>query len=398
MMKDTFLKIIMFLAAISVIFTCTEDENLGEEGPIATCFDGIMNGAEEGVDCGGTCVIVCPQGNQLEGEIVVTLELDPSVEYLVTGPLLIRDGAKLLIPAGTVIKVQPDVNAYIAFAQGGQIFANGQPDNPIIFTSNADVPTPGDWGGIIFAGKAPINTSTVDRTEILDIFYGGTETDDTSGVMKYLRVEYAGAEFDETKQFNAFSFYGVGAFTTCNYVQAVHCLGDGFKFIGGSINPKWMVATGIVGNGFHITDGWNGQGDSWYISDVNKAGIKIGNNPVNEGLSPITTGSLKNVSIIGPLAEGAIQYTNGGAMTTFENIYTSGIDLGINVVGDGAISQIDMGNLIINSIQFADPGVGFNATNYSGTNSAFYTIGTTIGAGNEAELPTWASSWTTGFN
>ncbi len=397
-MKNTFLKIFSFLMISSLVLTCTGDENMVDEGPIASCFDGIMNGNEQDVDCGGTCVIVCPPIDRLEGEIFVPLELNASIEYLVTGPLLIRDGAKLLIPAGTVIKVQPGVNAYIAVAQGGQIFANGQPDNPIVITSNADNPAPGDWGGIIIAGKAPINTMDVDRTEIIDIFYGGTVENDTSGILKYLRVEYAGAQFDATKQFNAFSFYGVGAFTTLTYVQAVHSLGDGLKFIGGTINPKWMVSTAINGNGMHITDGWNGQGDSWYVTEVNKAGIRIGNNPINKDLSPITTGNFQNISIVGSLSEGAIHYTDGGAITNFDNVYTSGIDLGINVGGVTATSQIEMNNLIINAIQFANPSPGFNATNHSGANTTFYTESTTVGAGNGAGLPTWAIGWTTGFN
>jgi hypothetical protein len=356
-----------------------------------------MNGAETGIDCGGTCVIVCPPSDKLEGEIVSVLELNASVEYLLTGPLLIRDGASLFIPAGTVIKVEPGINAYIAVAQGGQIRANGQSDNPIIITSNATNPAPGDWGGLIFAGKAPINTKTVDRTEIIDIFYGGTLVNDSSGVLKYLRVEYAGAQFDASKKFSAISFYGVGAFTTFNYVQVIHSLGDNIKFIGGTINPKWIVSTNTNENAFHITDGWNGQGDSWYIKDIQKAGIKIGNNPIIEDLSPMTMGAIENISVKGPLADGAINYTNGGAMVTFNNVFTSGLNLGINVNGQAATTQIDMNSLNINSIQFANPSAGFIPTNYTGTNSTFYSEGDNLGAGNEGELPSWAMGWTIDF-
>ncbi len=396
-MKDAFFNTIIFLLISSIVLTCSKEENMGIEGPITSCFDGIMNGAEEGIDCGGTCVIVCPPSDKLEGEIVGTLELNPSVEYLLTGPLLIRDRANLIIQAGTVIKVQSGINAYIAVAQGGQIFANGQSDNPIVITSNAANPAPGDWGGIIFAGKAPINTSTVDRTEIIDIFYGGTEVNDSSGLLKYLRIEYAGAQFDASKKFSAISFYGVGAFTTFTYIQVIHSLGNNFKFIGGTINPKWIVSTDTNENGFHITDGWNGEGDSWYIASTDKAGIKIGNNPTIEDLSPITMGTLQNISIIGPLTEGAIHYTNGGAITTFNTIYTFGLNLGINVSGQAAASQIDLNNLTINTIQFANPSVGFSPTNHTGTNTTFYTEANNIGAGNAAELPSWATGWTIEF-
>ncbi len=397
MAKKPFFKAILFALISSFVLTCASDEPIVAEGPVASCFDGIMNGAEGGIDCGGTCVIVCPPSDNLEGEIVTTLELNASVEYLLTGPLLIRDGASLLIPAGTVIKVESGINAYIAVAQGGQIRANGQSDNPIVITSNATNPAPGDWGGIIFAGKAPINTGTVDRTEIIDIFYGGARVNDTSGVLKYVRVEYAGAQFDTSKKFSAISFYGVGAFTTFTYVQVIHSLGNSFKFIGGTINPKWVVSTNTDGNGFEITDGWNGKGDSWYIANTDKSGIKIGNNPTIEDLNPITMGMLQNISIVGPLTEGAINYSDGGAITNFNNIYTSGLNLGINVNGQAATSQIDMNSLIINNIQFANPLTGFIPTNHTGTNTTFYTEADNVGAGNGAELPTWATGWTTGF-
>lgn len=397
MAKRPFFKAIILALISSVVLTCSDNESLGVEGPIASCFDGIMNGTEEGIDCGGKCATICPPSDNLEGEIVGTISLNASVEYLLTGSLLIRDKAKLIIPAGTVIKVESGINAYIAVAQGGGIFASGQSDNPIVITSNSTNPAPGDWGGLIFAGKAPINTSTVDRTEIVDIFYGGTEVNDSSGLLKYLRVEYAGAQFDTSKKFSAISFYGVGAFTTFTYVQVIHSLGNNFKFIGGTINPKWVVSTNTNENGFHITDGWNGEGDSWYIANTDKAGIRIGNNPNIEDLSPITMGNLQNISILGPLTEGAIHYTNGGAIATFNDIYTSGINLGINVSGQAAASQIDMNNLTINNIQFANPSVGFSPTNHTGTNTSFYTEADNLGAGNAAELPNWATGWTTGF-
>ena len=396
MCKKDFLKFIIFIFISSVVFTCSNKEPI-KIGPIASCFDGIMNGAETGIDCGGTCVIVCPPSDTLQGEIVSILELNASVEYLLTGPLLIRDGASLLIPAGTVIKVEPGINAYIAIAQGGQIRANGQSDNPIVITSNAANPAPGDWGGLIFAGRAPINTKTVDRTEIIDIFYGGTSENDSSGVLKYLRVEYAGAQFDAYMKFSAISFYGVGAFTTFNYVQVIHALGDNIKLIGGTINPKWIVSTNTNENAFHITDGWNGQGDSWYIKDIQKAGIKIGNNPEIEDLSPLTMGTLQNISIIGALPDGAINYGNGGAMVTFNNVFTSELTLGINVNGQAAATQIDMNSLTINTIQFANPSNGFMPTNHTGTNTTFYTEVNNLGAGNEDGLPSWAMGWTTGL-
>ncbi len=54
---------------------------------------------------------------------------------------------------------------------------------------------PGDWGGIILLGKAPTNRPTSPAPIIeggVNRPYGGTDPNDNSGILKYVRIEFSG--------------------------------------------------------------------------------------------------------------------------------------------------------------------------------------------------------------
>ena len=395
-MKNNIFKVIFITISLIVIVSCSgDDPNSG--GTFISCTDGFKNGDEEGVDCGGTCADPCPVENALEGVIVSRLVLSPSIEYILTGPLIIRDGAQLEIHAGTIIKAQSGKNAYIAVAQGGKIFVWGQPDNPVIMTSDAENPTAGDWGGLVICGKAPTNNGDNSRSEIADLFYGGSEITDSSGSLKYLRVENTGEMFNNSKKFNGVSFFGVGSHTNIEYVQSFEGMGDGFKFYGGTVNAKWLIASNSGENSISMTEGWNGIGEFWYLSGASKSGIRMSNNQNSESATPVTTGTISNVSIEGPVTEGSINYTEGGGIFTIDDLYTSNINLGIKVTDGIETSRIDTGDLNINNILFDNTSFGFIATDYSGSNTSFFVQGNTVGAENGLAQPSWAIDWTIGF-
>ncbi|QCW98639.1 hypothetical protein FGM00_00325 [Aggregatimonas sangjinii] len=362
-----------------------------------TCFDGILNGDEVTVDCGGACPGFCPTESEgiLEGELVSRIQLEASVEYRLTGPYLVRDKAELSIPAGTVIKADPGKGAYIAVAQGGRLNVFGQPDNPVIITSGAQNPVPGDWGGIVISGRAPINGENLGRSDIIDIFYGGSTATDTSGVLNYLRVEYAGAEVNDRK-FDAIAFYGVGSLTTVTRVQAFESLGNGIRFIGGTVNTKWVVATNNGENAIAMTNDWSGKGEFWHLSGSKNAGIQIRSDIENPPQTAID--SIRNISIIGPSLEIGLDYTSGNGRYTFTNVYTNGLSTGIRVDNAVVSSNIELGNLQLDSVEFDNPQIDFIPTNYTGDNTSFYTEATTDGAGNRAQLPNWTNGWTRGID
>ena len=99
-----------------------------------------------------------PQNENLAGNLTADLVLDANVDYVLTGALLVKDGATLTIPAGTTIKaIAGGTDVYILVERGGKIIADGTPAQPIVFTSSAATPAAGDWGGIIINGRAPIS-------------------------------------------------------------------------------------------------------------------------------------------------------------------------------------------------------------------------------------------------
>ncbi|WKB82383.1 hypothetical protein QYR09_04970 [Cellulophaga lytica] len=397
-MKKTFLKFMMIASVLgTVMVSCSSDDDSGDKN---TCSDGIQNGDETGVDCGGSSCQPCAS-NALEGEITDELTLDASVEYELKGKLEILDGGKLTIPAGTVIKATGGTASYIAVAQGGQIFVNGTASDPVVMTSGEASPAAGNWGGLVVCGKAPTNKGTAVTSEVADLTYGGSVTDDNSGVIRYLRIEYTGATFTNDKEFNGLSLFGVGSGTTVEYVQSYNGGDDGIEFFGGTVTGKYLVSTNSGDDGIDFADGWNGNGDFWYISGAAFAGIE-GSNLAEEpaGVDPVTTTTLSNITVAGPVTEGALYYKEGGGNFTIDNFYAAGVDLGVKVKDSDtpAATRLEADALKITNMQFASVADGFEKTDYTGANQSFISEGIATGAGNGAAAPDWAAGWTRGLD
>ncbi|MER3375486.1 MAG: hypothetical protein RIM83_12685 [Allomuricauda sp.] len=403
-MKKSLFKFLLSFAAMAFIVSCASDDNgptpPTDDDPVATCSDNIQNGDETGVDCGGSCS-ACPEPPvELSGDVTEDTELDASNEYSLTGSYIVKAGASLTIPAGTVIKASGGTAAFIGVERGAQIFINGTASAPVVMTSDAASPAQGDWGGLVIAGDAPTNKGVDVTTEVGELTYGGNTADDDSGSITYLRVEYTGATFSNDKEFNGVSLFGVGSGTTFEYVQSYNGGDDGIEFFGGTVDGNYLVSIGSGDDSIDFADGWTGNGSNWYIAGGAKAGIEGSNNGDDGDATPVTTTTLSNITVVGPVTEGALFFKEGGGSFTIDNFYASDIDLGVNVTdGDAPAGvRIENGDLAITNIQFADAAEGFAATNYAGANQAFYTEGIATGAGNGAASPDWASGWTTGLD
>lgn len=333
------------------------------------------------------------QGTINEGNI----QLDASVAYNLTGALIVEDGAKLTIPAGTKISASGGTNAYIAVAQGGQIFVNGTANNPVVMTSLKTSPAAGDWGGLVICGKARTNKGGgTASAEVSSLSYGGNENTDNSGSVKYLRLEYTGAEFTADKQFNGLSLFGVGSGTTIEYVQSFKGKDDGVEFFGGTVSGKYLVSTESGDDGIDFADGWNGTGEFWYVIDAAKAGIEGSNNGDDGNATPATTASISKVSIVNSGTskdEGAIYMKEGTGVWTASNIFISGGASGFFMKSSDAVTlkHITDGDHSISLVQFSSiTGEKVNGT----TSTSFFTEGDTAGAGSGATLPSWANGWT----
>src|SRR5690606_17390073 len=256
---------------------------------------------------GGTSFVL--DRNNLTGEINDGEVILESGTYKLTGKLIVNANAKLTIRAGVKIEATPatagDFGAvrYIAIAQDGEIDVQGTASNPVVMTSANQAP--GAWGGLVLCGKAPINKGVTASAEVSDLTYGGTEAGDSSGSIRYLRLEYTGFSYNSEKEFNGLSLFGVGSGTTIEYVQAYEGSDDGFEWFGGTVNASNLVvfnSNESVGDDlFDWTEGWNGEGTNWYGKRTNAGnrGIEADNNSNNHLATPISNPTISNITLIG---------------------------------------------------------------------------------------------------
>src|SRR5690606_21627446 len=126
----------------------------------------------------------------------------------------------LTIEPGTVIMGDKNSKGTLIVERGGKIMAQGTKEKPIVFTSAqpAGQRAAGDWGGLIILGKAPVNLGNSAKIEGgVDREYGGTDANDNSGVLKYVRIEFSGIAFQPDNEINGLTMGGVGAGTTVDY-------------------------------------------------------------------------------------------------------------------------------------------------------------------------------------
>ena len=189
----------------------------------------------------------------------VTVTLKPGVDYLLTGALVAKEGATLVIEPGTVLKAKVGgADVYVAIEQGATINAEGTATAPITITSAAATPRSGDWGGLIIAGQAPINKGATATAEVVGLTYGGSDAADNSGVISHVILEYTGARLSGEQEFNGFTFYGVGSRTTVNNLVCKYGDDDGVEFFGGAVNVTNILCVNIKDDMFDWTDGYTG--------------------------------------------------------------------------------------------------------------------------------------------
>lgn len=227
-------------------------------------------------------------------------------KWLLSGGVSVDNGATLTIQAGTEIYAANDgTTPFLAIQRGAKINAVGTASQPIVMTTIKKVtgtPAPGDWGGVIVNGKAQINSGTEASGEGNTGLFGGSNDADNSGVIKYVRVEYAGKLLSTDNELNGFSFNAVGSGTTVEYIQAYMGADDGIEFFGGTVSVKYAVSTGNEDDSFDWTLGWRGNGQFWVVdqkSNGGDRGIEADNNGDNNSLSPFSNPTLANLTLIG---------------------------------------------------------------------------------------------------
>lgn len=199
----------------------------------------------------------------LSGDITEDTKLYKKDIYLLLGSVFVTDSATLTIEPGTVIIGDFKTNGSLIISKGSRIFANGLETDPIVFTSNRGVKKQGDWGGLFILGDAPTNkfgnesalNYGLKPSSYKNISYGGNNTNDDSGILKYVRIEYAGKRTKNFGFFNALTLAGVGSETTIENVMVSYCYGNSFNVIGGEVNLEKMISYRTSSNDYEFNYG-----------------------------------------------------------------------------------------------------------------------------------------------
>jgi Fibronectin type III domain len=190
--------------------------------------------------------------------------------YTLSGYVKVSNGATLTVQPGTKIIGDTLVKgSSLWILRGSKLIADGTAANPIVFTSARSSPNrkPGDWGGIIIVGKGKINRTatpifTEGPTGAAEDYSGGTDNNDNSGSLTYVRVEFAGYDVSNGggQELNSISSYAVGRGTRFDYIESMAGLDDAFEFFGGAVDIRHMFSFESGDDHFDWTEGYSGRG------------------------------------------------------------------------------------------------------------------------------------------
>jgi hypothetical protein len=322
-----------------------------------------------------TCNCV-PQSNEVNVSENITTDTKWTADkiYILTTRVAVESGATLMIDPGTIIKGEAGAEANataLLIARGAKIMAEGTAESPIIFTSVADeiqsgqiispnlpVTINGLWGGVIILGKAPISADA-QSVQIEGIppsdqngLYGGTVSDDNSGIFKYVSIRHGGTDIGEGNEINGLTLGGVGSGTVIDHIEVISNVDDGIEWFGGSVNATNCLVWGQGDDAFDCDQAWTGTLDNFiYIAGPNSDhGLEL------DGPEGSLNGAftLKN----GILKGGTGEYGDlrSDVMVTLENIYffnfssSSDLEMDNNGVAQNYLDgEINFSNLQFNT-------------------------------------------------
>lgn len=264
-------------------------------------------------DDGGT-VVTPPTGetNIISG-VISSSKFYAKGKWILKGYVYVTEGATITFEAGCVIQSDVTEKGALIIERGAKLIASGTAAMPIVFTSGKPVGSraPGDWGGIILLGKAPTNRPLDPAPTIeggVGRQYGGTDPLDESGILRFVRIEYAGIAAEPGSEINGLTCGGVGSGTIIENVQVSFGNDDAFEFFGGTVNAKNLVAFATADDDFDFDFGYTGK-IQFAVScrkpdfvDAGDAGngIECDNDAASSLASPRTKPQLSNFTIIGP--------------------------------------------------------------------------------------------------
>lgn len=275
-------------------------------------------------------ITVYPAPTQTITGSITSQTWSPSNTYLLSGNVSVASGSTLTILPGTVIRGDKNSKACLIITKGAQINAQGTVTNPIVFTSNESSRNPADWGGVVILGNGIINTACSTcptnpnsnfiegfATQLPETAYGGNNNTESSGIMSYCRIEFAGVALSTTpnSELNGLTMGGVGSGTQIDHIQVSFGGDDSFEWFGGSVDAKYLISFRGLDDDFDTDYGYSGRVQFGLVvrdKDISDAaGDSNGfesDNSGGTGLNrlPITKAIFSNMTVIGPKRDGTV--------------------------------------------------------------------------------------------
>jgi hypothetical protein len=261
-----------------------------------------------------------------------TIHFSSDTVYVVAVNIVRNAGQVLEIEKGTLIKMRDRLS--VTINPGAVIKAEGSASEPIVFTSAAVtagagvVGTDGSgthfWYGIRIIGNASIQPQS------------------SSGVLKYVRIEFAGGDenFSGTP---SLLLQNVGSGTEINHIQVSYSFEtSSFEFRGGTCNASNLISYASGDYDYYIEDGYTGKLQFLLayrhpffpinLVPPRLAGMFINGDKSNPAIS--------NLSVIGPDLQRGVSFAytqrnpdaslvvSGGAKFQMRNSLLAGFPLG----------------------------------------------------------------------
>lgn len=309
----------------------------------------------------------------------------------------VKNGATLTIEPGTVIRGDKNSQGSLIITRGSKINAAGTASQPIIFTSNESVGNraEGDWGGLVILGNAvnnqPGGVANIEGiAPTTDTEFGGTDDTDNSGVLKFIRIEFAGIALQPNKEINGITFGSVGSATVVDHIQVSFSGDDSFEWFGGTVDAKYLVSYRGLDDDFDTDFGFRGRVQFGLIirdSNISDAAgdsnaFESDNDANGSTATPKTAPIFSNITIVGALGNGSVTLPAGekfeksfrlrrNTATSVFNSITTGWEKGLSLEGTAVEDNVTAGDLVFaNNIltNYATGTVAITAANsfYSG--------------------------------
>ena len=198
---------------------------------------------------------------------------------------------------------------------------------------------------MVLCGYAPTNKHDI-STGVgvaeggIGSYYGGTVSDDNSGVIQYVRIEFPGIPLTATanSEINGLTLYAVGSGTTIDHIQVSYSGDDSYEWFGGTVNCKYLVALRGWDDDFDTDNGYSGKvqffaglRDPASADQSQSNGFESDNDADGSVTSPFTSPVFCNGSVFGPISTStsvyntlyrhAMQLRRGSRLSVYNSVF-----------------------------------------------------------------------------